>query len=512
MNSYLLCLVALIPIIWLMVSLGILKLPAHKTCTATLVLTLVLAMFVWKMPLTSAFTAALEGTALGLWPIMIVIMAAVFTYNVSLHTNSMETIKKILSNITTDERILVLILAWGFGGFLEAVAGFGTAVAIPASILAAMGLDPIFASVICLIANTVPTAFGAIGIPVTTLAKVAGLDVNVLSYTTAIQLTLFIVIIPLVLVILTAKSIRGVKGVIGISLASGIAFAIPQLLAAKYMGAELPALLGSISSMAVTIFLAKKFHKENKNKNNKNKDISFKEGVIAWMPYILIFTFIILSSSLFPSIKSALESISTSLYIYNGQGAKPFVFKWIATPGVLIIIAAFIGGMIQGAKFVNLVKVLIDTMKQLTKSAITVLSIVALAKVMGYSGMIDSIAQILAKVTGRFFPFISPIIGALGTFVTGSDTSSNVLFGQLQVNVANSINANPYWLTAANAAGATAGKMISPQSIAVATAATGLVGSEGKIFNKTLKFCIVYVIVLGVMVLIGGNFINLLIH
>ncbi|MCY6370904.1 L-lactate permease [Clostridium ganghwense] len=505
MNMYALFFIALIPIVWLIVSLGILKMPAHKTCSATLVLTVILAILVWKMPAPQAVTAALEGVALALWPIMIVIIAAVFTYNLSLHTKSMDIIKKMLSSITTDRRILVLIIAWGFGGFLEAVAGYGTAVAIPASILAAMGFEPIFAAIICLIANTVPTAFGAIGIPVSTMAKIAGLDVNVLSYYAGLQLFPFIILITFVLVMLTTRSVKGIKGVFGITLVSGLSFAIPELLAAKYMGAELPSLIGSVCSMAATVLMAKMFYKDTAGKTDET--ITGSVALKAWLPYILIFFFMIFSSKLFPSIYHALASIKTSVHIYTGEGAKPYIFKWIATPGTLIIIATFIGGMIQGAKFGEIVGILGKTMKQMTKSAITVVSIVALAKVMGYSGMINSIATVLAEVTGSFYPFIAPIIGALGTFVTGSDTSSNVLFGKLQVDVAKSIGVNATWLAAGSATGATAGKMISPQSIAVATAATGLAGAEGKILSKTIKFCIGYVVLLGIVVYIGSSII-----
>lgn len=515
MNNYLMFLIALGPILWLMLSLGVLRISAHKACTQGFLITIVLSVVVWKMSISSAILASLEGIALAVWPIMIVIIAAIFTYNLAVYTKSMDTINNMLSSITTDKRIQVLILAWGFGGFLEAVAGYGTAVAIPASILMALGFDPVFAAVICLIANTVPTAFGAVGIPVTTLAKVTGLDVNILSYFVGLQLTFFIIAIPLVLVLITTRSFKGLKGVVGISLASGLSFAIPQILCAKYLGAELPALLGSICSLGTTIFWAKIFCKNKKD----NKDIAsggvesavsiskitFKEGFLAWLPYILIFIFIICTSPLFPSINEALGHFKTSVVIY--PNSSPTVFKWISTPGTLIIIAAFIGGVIQGAKIKEIVKVLLSTFKQLYKSTITVLSIVALAKVMGYSGMITSLAVVLVKITGKFFPLISPIIGALGTFITGSDTSANVLFGSLQNEVAKSINVNPYWLAAANTSGATAGKMISPQSIAIATSATAMVGSEGKIFNQTLKFCVVYVSILGIVVYIGSLFI-----
>jgi len=203
---------ALIPIAWLMVSLGVLKMPAHWATLIGLATAAPLAFFVFKMPLLSVSTAALEGMALGLWPIMIVIIAAIFTYNMAQYTKSMDTIKTMLADITTDRRIQVLILAWGFGGFLEAVAGYGTAVAIPASILTALGFEPLFAALICLTANTVPTAFGAIGIPVLTLAQITNLEVNTLSFQVALQLTLFIVIIPTLLVVLTTRSFKGIKG------------------------------------------------------------------------------------------------------------------------------------------------------------------------------------------------------------------------------------------------------------------------------------------------------------
>lgn len=502
MNNYVAALIALIPILWVIISLGVFKIPAHKSCTIALALSVVFAVLAWKMDISSAAFAVLEGGLLGLWPIMIVIIAALFTYNLSLYTKSMDVIKRMLSSITTDKRIQVLILAWGFGGFLEAVAGYGTAVAIPASILAALGFDPLFAAVICLIANTVPTAFGAIGIPVTTIAKVANLDVARISYYTGLQLLPFIVLIPLVLVVMTTKSLKGLKGVIGISLVSGISFAVPQFLAARYLGPELPALIGSLVSLGATALYAKILEKGKKK--DASAGVTLKEGILAWMPYILIFSLVILTSPLFPSISVPLSHIKTRILVYRGPGSSPSEFKWIANPGSLILIAAVIGGLLQGAKLSEITKVFVKTVKQLYKSIITVLSIVALAKVMGYSGMISAIAFILVKITGSASPLISPIIGALGTFITGSDTSANVMFGKLQAEVAKSISVSPFWLAAANTAGATAGKMISPQSIAIATSATGLIGSEGKIFNKTVKFCIGYVAILGVLVYIGS--------
>lgn len=493
--EYLSFLLALLPIAWLIFSLVVLKLPAHKTCTATLVATVAIAIFgEWQMPALKAAAAAAEGGALALWPIMIVIIAAVFTYNLSTKTGSMNVITKMLSGITTDRRLLVLIVAWGFGGFLEGVAGYGTAVAIPASILAAMGFAPMHAAVICLVANTVPTAFGAIGIPITTMASVTGIPVEVVSYLTAFQLSLFIVLITF-LVVGLVDGFKGLKGVMGACLVSGFSFALPQLYVAKFMGAELPCLVGSICSMAATIAYTRMAHRSTAAE--AEDALTSKDKFLAWVPYILILTLIVLCSNLFPAIKDAVGSLKSVITIY---GDKPFTVKWVATPGVLIIIATYLGGMIQGVSIAEITKVLANTAKQLTKSAITVVAIVALAKVMSYSGMINTIAMVIAELTGSFYPFISPMVGALGTFVTGSDTSSNVLFGQLQMQVAAKIGVDQAWLVSASAAGATAGKMISPQSIAIATAATGITGSEGRIMNKTIVVCCGYVLVLGTLV------------
>ena len=505
MNDYVLFLFALIPIVFLILALGVFNSPAYKAGMWSVLIASGLALFFFDMTPFGIVTAIIEGAALGIWPIMIVIIAAIFTYNLAQHTKSMDTINKMLSSISTDKRIQVLILAWGFGGFLEAVAGYGTAVALPASILAALGFNPLFAAIISLVANTVPTAFGAVGIPVSTLAQVTGLEVTTLSYTIVLQLTLFIIIIPFILVIMTGRSLKALKGVVGITLASGIAFAIPQIFVAKYLGAELPALVGSLFSMATTIGMALVFHKDKKAENPEV--VSASEGFKAWLPYILILAFILITSPLVPAVYDFVSHIKTTVTIYQGPGAEASTFKWVGTPGVLIILAAVIGSLIQGATLKDIINVFFSTVKQLSKSALTVVAIVALAKIMGYSGMITSIATVFVLVTGSFYPLFAPMLGTLGTFVTGSDTSSNILFGPLQIEVANSIGVDSYWLAAANTSGATGGKMISPQSIAVATSATGLIGQEGKIFNSTLKFCLGYVVFLGILVYVGSLFI-----
>ncbi len=507
MNDYMLFAIAMIPVLWLIVSLGVLKMPAHKTCSFTVILTLAIAIICWRMKFIDGITATVEGMAIALWPILLVIVAALFTYNLAVETKTMDVIKKMLSSITTDKRIQVLILAWGFGGFLEAVAGYGTAVAIPTSILASLGFNPLFAAVICLLANTVPTAFGALGIPVTTLATVTGLEVVHLSYVTSIQLAGFIVLIPFLLVILTEKSIKALKGVVGITLVSGITFAVPQVFIAKYLGADLPALVASICSMACTILMAKAMNKEKVE--TKEDKIGLKEGILAWLPYILLCGLILIASPLVPSINSLLAKASSNIHIYTGDATSTTAFSWINTPGMMILIATFIAGLIQKLKFTYMLDVLKRTVIQLKTSFITIMSIVAISKIMSHSGMTSSISFGLCAITGSFYPLIAPLLGAIGTFVTGSDTSANILFGALQTEAAKSLSIDPYWIAAANTAGATAGKMISPQSIAIATSATGLIGSEGKILSTTVKYCLGYVIILGLIVYFGGGILTL---
>jgi lactate permease len=275
---------------------------------------------------------------------------------------------------------------------------------------------------------------------------------------------------------------------------------VPQLLAAAFLGPELPALLGAVVSLICTITWARLFHRASVlPPATGHVPVTLKAGVLAWLPYLLILGIILLASKLVPPVNEALGHFKSTFVFFDG--GKPVDFKWVATPGVLIILAAVIGSLIQGARPGQITRTLGKTAWSLNKSTLTVVSILAMAKVMDYSGMIGNLAQVLVSVTGGLYPMFAPMIGALGTFVTGSDTSSNILFGKLQMTVADKTGLDAFWLAAANTAGATAGKMISPQSIAVATSATGLTGQEGKILGQTFLFCLGYVLLLGLLVL-----------
>ena len=508
-ESYISLAFALIPVVWLLVSLGFFKLPANRACFIGLALSLIIATSYFNMPYELVGRAALEGVVLAVLPILWVIVAAFYTYNISLMTGAMKRIKNMMYSVSGDRRIQALAIAWGFGGFLESVAGFGTAVAIPASILIALGFEPFFAAVICLIANTIAVAFGVVGIPVTTLAKVTDLPVMPLTLDIALQLTPFVLLVPFLIVYTVTKSWKGFTGVWIITLMAGISFAVAQFLIAKYIGPEVPAIIGSVISFATIIVCARlippaiewRFPHETDQQtaNIHHRKKHLKQQIIAWIPYLLLLLLVLGTSKLFPFINNSLGEIKSALLIYNGPGGKPLYIDWILTPGTLIMISAILGGLMQGATTKDLIIVLGHTTLQLRKTIVTVVCIVSMAKVLGYSGMVTSIAVFLASSTGSLYPFVAPFVGALGTFITGSDTSSNVLFGQLQKSVATQIGTDPSWIAAANTSGASAGKLISPQSIAIATTATGLTGKEGAILNVTVKYVCIFVVALGIL-------------
>ena len=508
-------LLAMLPIIWLIIALSGLKMAGHVACPIALIITAVEALFLWKQKIIDVLTGGLEGFAMAIWPICLVIVAAVFTYNLVVHTKNMELIKKMLTSVSKDKRILVLIISWGFGGCMEGMAGFGTAVAIPAGILCGLGFDPIFAAMICLVANTTPVAFGSIGIPTVTAANVTGFSPHMTASYVVLQLAIMVILVPFFLVFITgkhegAKGLGDYKEILFITLMSGVSFLIPQYLTAKFIGAELPAVIGSVCSMAVTIILAKvmlkgkssKFDVEIEEKEDE-RSLTVKDALVAWSPFILVLVFLLLTSTLVPAIHDPLSAIKSNVPIYTGEGAAPYTFTWVATPGVLILIAAFIGGIIQKCPIGEIFGVLGKTIVQMLKTIITIMAVLATAKIMGYSGMTQSIADFIVRVTGSFYPLVAPLIGSIGTFVTGSSTSSSVLFSKLQASTGAELNINQIWLVAANTVGSTAGKIISPQSIAVATAATATVGKESEILTKVIKYFVLFAVIYGLVCYFG---------
>ena len=345
-----------------------------------------------------------------------------------------------------------------------------------------------------MIANSVATAFGAIGTPVLVLAKETNLDVLHLSTNVVLQLSILMFLIPLVLLFLTDSKLKSLPKNIFLALLVGGVSLVSQYLAAKYMGAESPAIIVIVLYGKLT---ASKEEKARKS-HLKTKDI-----LNAWSIYLLILFLIILTSPLFPGLRHTLENNwITRISLPINASTVNYTISWLTHAGVLLFIGTFIGGLIQGAKVKDLFIVLWNTVKQLKKTFITVICLVGLSTIMDSAGMIAVIATALATATGSLYPLFAPVIGCLGTFITGSDTSSNILFGKLQASVAGQIHVSPDWLSAANTVGATGGKIISPQSIAIATSAGNQQGKEGEILKAAIPYALVYVAITGIIVYI----------
>lgn len=505
MDHFIYFIFALCPIIWLVFALIMLKMQAHIASVFALFITFIFALFAFQMSLPSALLASLEGIAMALWPIVLVIIAAVFTYNLTVYSKSMNIIKQMLTSVTDDIRILVLLIGWGFGGFLEGMAGFGTAIAIPASMLYGLGLNPITSILVCLLANGTPTPFGSIGIPTVTLANLVGLEQSSLAFAYVLQSSIFMFLAPFLMVILTSKSINGLKGMFSITTVSSLSFLIPVVIVSKTIGAELAVIVASVSSLIFTFAFAF-FSKNHKTPDefkvitdsNPSETITLYKALKAWSSFILIFVLLLMTSKLVPFIHEPLNQIKTTVKIYEN-----YTFTWINTPGVLIFISALIGGTIQGCSIKELLKVLKETVIQMSKTIITMISVLCCAKIMGYSGMIAAISTFFVTSLSSYYPLVAPLIGCIGTFVTGSGTSSSVLFGNVQLQAANAINANPYWLVSANSLGVAAGKMISPQSIAIGCAAVGITGKDGEILSKVFKYTLIFLFFMALIVYFG---------
>ena len=507
--------IALSPILWLVVALTALHMPAWKACSVALVIAWVVGIFVHDMTTVHAVQATLEGVALACWPILLVIIAAIFTYNLSLATKGMDVIKKMLTSVSSDRRVLILLIGWGFGGFLEGMAGFGTAIAIPAGMLAGLGIPPVLSAAVCLIANSVPTAYGSIGIPLVTLGNVTAIPSSELAVYTAFQLGILTILCPFFMTLTAGGSLKALKGMVPLCLLSGLSFFLPELAVSYFMGPELAVVAGAIVTMGVIVGYATKFPVDDPAYRMElpasGEHVSAKKGVIAWLPFILIFLFLLFTSKLLPPIHDPLTAIQTSVLIYDGSGGAPYTFVWVATPGVLIFLASFLGGHVQGAPLSLMVKTLRDTVYGLRFTIVTIITVIATAKVMGYAGMTHEIAETAVAATGTAYPFIAAFIGSIGSFITGSATSSCVLFGKLQTDSALAIGASPAaqaWVAAANATGACAGKMISPQSIAIAVGAIGVTGADSKLLHFAVKFYIPFILIMGLVVYFGQAFVG----
>lgn len=505
-------LLSIAPIALLMFLLLIIKMKGDKSALCALSLTIAIALF--AAPNISGFHlpenygahyilwGIVEGTLKAIFPILIVILMALYSYNVLVESGKINIIKQQFSNISGDRRIQAILIVWGFGGLLEGMAGFGSAVAIPAAILIGLGFNPIQAALLALLGNSVSTAFGAVGVPVLTLAKeVYGNDLSqiqtqILSANVILQLSLLMYILPFIILTLADLRKKFIFNNILLALAIGTLSFVAQFCAAYFLGAETPAIFGSLACIIFILIIAGK-----KDKQQKNAKITLKESLRAWSVYGLILFFILISSPLSGPLHKLLNQIAVShfhLPIY--PEGKAITFAWLANGGLMLFLGSFIGGLIQGISIKRLLTLLLQTLIKLKSTIITIISLVSMSAIMSYSGMIAAIAHALVLGTGNFYPLFAPLVGAIGTFATGSDTSANILFGKLQATVAEELHIDKAWLAAANTAGATGGKIISPQSIAIVAAACDQQGKEGKFLNKAMPYALLYVAITGLVV------------
>ncbi|MFO7257508.1 MAG: lactate permease LctP family transporter [Bacteroidota bacterium] len=506
-------LVASIPVVFIFVALYR-KMKAYLASVFTLTLAIVLAVVVYKMPVGLALLSGFHGALYGLLPISWIIISAVYLFNLTVESGQFDVIRNFMASITPDRRLQALLIAFSFGAFLEGAAGFGAPVAISAAMLVGLGFHPLYAAGICLIANTAPVAFGSVGTPIIMAGRISDLPEMAISQMVGRTLPVLSVVVPFYLVVIMSGLKRSME-VLPAILVSGVSFAFFQWLTANYLGPMLPDVLAGIMSV-VSLMILLRFWKPSSNwrfteepEQVIDTQLRHSAGAVirACAPF-LVMTMIIVAWGLAP-VKAALNAVGHFSFeipgltnaILKPDGTlleiKPFEVNYLSAPGTAVLFAALISIPLIGISYRTGVQIFVKTLKQLKFSIITIASVVGFAFVANNSGMSITMAVALAG-TGAMFPFFSPILGWLGVFLTGSDTSSNALFCKLQASAADAIGVDPVVTVSANASGGVTGKMISPQSIAIGAAAVGLVGKESDLFRFTVKhsFLMLFVVCL----------------
>ncbi|MCE9880213.1 L-lactate permease [Hafnia paralvei] len=526
-NIWLSSLIAALPILFFFYALIKLKLKGYIAATITVGIALLVALFFYKMPADRAFASVIYGFFYGLWPIAWIIIAAVFVYKISVKTGQFDIIRSSILSITPDQRLQMLIVGFCFGAFLEGAAGFGAPVAITAALLVGLGFNPLYAAGLCLIVNTAPVAFGAMGIPIIVAGQVTGLDSFEIGQMVGRQLP-FLTIIVLFWIMAIMDGWRGIKETWPAVVVAGGSFAVAQYLSSNFIGPELPDIISSLVSLVcLTLFLRvwqpKRIFRFNDvgasitDQTLARQNYTLKQVIRAWMPFIFLTATVTIWS--IPPFK-ALFVKGGALQDWVFNFSVPFLDKlvakmppvvaesmpyaavykldWLSATGTAIIVAAVISVIYLRMKPRAAVETFFSTMKELALPIYSIGMVLAFAFISNYSGLSATLALALAH-TGDAFTFFSPFLGWLGVFLTGSDTSSNALFAALQATTAQQIGVSDVLLVAANTTGGVTGKMISPQSIAIACAAVGLVGKESDLFRFTVKHSLIFTCMVGVI-------------
>ncbi|TGE34302.1 lactate permease LctP family transporter [Desulfosporosinus sp. Sb-LF] len=511
-----------LPIFYLFWALAIKRMKGHIAGSTTLLFTIIDVIIVYKMPVGLAISASLLGILNGLFPIAWIIVTAVFLYNLTVEAGQFDIIKSSIASLSNDRRLQALLIAFSFGAFLEGAAGFGTPVAITGAILIGLGFEPLYAAGLCLLANTAPVAFGGIGAPILAAAAATGVSGNIISAAVGRQLPFLSVFVPLYLIIVMAGW-KGAKEVLPAILTAGVTFAIAQWWSSNFLGPMLPDIIASLFSLVCLATLLKfwkpkniwRFPNEKGEKVEQYKKYTGGQILKAWSPFIVLTLIVAIWGT--NSFKDYVgKTLKWFVMIPHWPGLDGFVMKaapivkkptlyaanykfdFFAYAGTAILITAVITMIILRISPARSAKVAGTTLKTLIYPVITIGSVLGFAYIANYSGLSYTLGLLFAQ-TGHAFPFFSPMLGWLGVFLTGSDTSANALFGQLQNVSAQQIGINPILAIAANSSGGVMGKMISPQSIAVAAAATGLVGRESDLFRFTLKHSIFLLLLVCIM-------------
>ncbi|OTH00908.1 L-lactate permease [Acinetobacter sp. ANC 4973] len=529
-NIWISSFIALIPIIFFFLALAVFRLKGSVAGTITVVLALLVSLFAYQVPVTIAFASMIYGFFYGLWPIAWIIIGAVFLYKISVKTGQFNIIRSSILSITEDQRLQMLLVGFAFGTFLEGAAGFGAPVAITAALLVGLGFKPLYAAGLCLIVNTAPVAFGAMGIPIIVAGQVSGVDTMEISQMVGRQLP-FMVPIVLFWIMGIMDGWRGIKETWPAVIVAGGSFAIAQYLTSNFVGPELPDITAAIASLVTLTILLKywkpkhifRFADQDANVDEnleaqKQQKYSIGQIAKAWSPFMILTVMVTIWSvkpfkDLFTK-DGALHDLVISIkvpYLHQLVQKMPpvvpeiknydaiFKFDWFSATGTAIFIAAVITILFLKMKPKEAVVTFGETIYELKTPIYSIGMVLAFAFIANYSGMSATLALALAH-TGKAFTFFSPFLGWVGVFLTGSDTSANALFGALQATTARQIGVPEVLLVAANTSGGVTGKMISPQSIAIACAAVGLVGKESDLFRFTVKHSIVFTVMMGIII------------
>jgi lactate permease len=525
--------VASIPIVVLFLMLGALRKPAWMAAITALVSALLVALAGYGMPVRLAVISTLYGAAYGLFPIAWIVFSSIMLYRLVVDTGKFAVIKDSVGGLTDDRRLQAMFIAFAFGAFIEGAAGFGAPVAISGAMLAGLGFSPFYAAGICLLANTAPVAFGSIGIPVVTLASVTGLPAAALSAMIGRLCAMISVIIPGYLMLVMVGPRRALE-VLPAIVACGLSFAGVQFYVSNFIGPELTDIMSSLTCIVVMVLVIRLWNPKSvlRLEGDKPATLAMKrhtggEVFLAWVPYLLLVVFVLMWGE--PAIKGAIDRwtndwmpsfLPRNAATLNGINvpglhnlitrvppvtpqpspyAAVFTWNWLSASGTACFFATLATALVLRVRPGQLVKVYVNTFRQLSLAMITIAAMLGLAQLMNYSGMTSTLGLVLAG-TGRAFPFFSAVVGWLGVFLTGSDTSANALFGNLQVVTANALSLNPVLTASVNSAAGVMGKMISVQSIAVAVAATHMSrNDESRLFLFTIKHSVLLMAIMGIV-------------